>query len=51
MNTPPLGVLIARLDHELTTAGIYAASDNSDAALLHVRRAEQILSQLREAAK
>lgn len=48
-NLPPAAVLAVRLQHELSTAHIYASADRADMALKSIEKAESVLSQLREA--
>jgi hypothetical protein len=49
-NTPPPAVLIARIEHELTSAGLYVGA-GTGAATRHIRKAQDLLAQLKEAMK
>lgn len=48
-NLPPAEVLAARLEHSLSTARFYASAGDSAGALIHLGKAQEILTQLQEA--
>lgn len=48
-NLPPPAVLAKRLEHELTTARIYAEAGRADMALARIEKAESVLAQLQGA--
>lgn len=51
MNAVPVGVLVARLAHELQTAEIYAEAERADMALRSINKAQSVLSQIKEATR